>query len=252
MIFISFLSLAGILQRCGEISLNFKIMKKLILGLAFAGSLLVNAQEKTKSSSPITFGVKAGFNASTLSKADQYDNDQKLKPGFNAGVFVNIPVAQKFSIQPEILFNQLGSKTEERELYYVNSDKYKREADYKKNLNYLSIPVMVQYNILPQLYVEAGPEFSFLLGGKNKGDVTTTTTTGNTTVTETSSFSNKINKDFHNKFNFGIGIGAGYYFTQNFGVTARFTAGITDVYKHNSGDAIRNNAFQVGVAYKFK
>lgn len=212
----------------------------------------MNAQEKTKSSSPITFGVKAGFNASTLSKADQYDNDQKLKPGFNAGVFVNIPVAQKFSVQPELLFNQLGSKTEEREDYYINADRYRRVADYKKSLNYLSIPVMVQYNILPQLYVEAGPEFGFLLGGKNKGDITTTRNSGNTTVTETTTISDKIVKDLHNTFNFGIGIGAGYYFTQNFGVTARFTAGITDVYKHNTGDAIRNNAFQVGVTYKFK
>ncbi|MDQ0064771.1 porin family protein [Chryseobacterium lathyri] len=227
-------------------------MKKLILGLAMAASLSVNAQEKTKSSTPVTFGVKAGFNASTLSKVDQYDNDQTLKPGFNAGVFANIPVAEKFSIQPELLFNQLGSKTEEREVYYINSDRYKREVDYKKTLNYLTIPVMVQYNILPQLYVEAGPEFGFLLGGKDKGDITTVKTSGNTTNTQATTFSEKIVKDLYNKFNFGIGIGAGYYFTQNFGVTARFTAGITDIYKENSSDAVRNNAFQVGVAYKFK
>jgi opacity protein-like surface antigen len=227
-------------------------MKKLILGLTIAASLSVNAQEKTTSSSPVTFGVKAGFNASTLSKVDQYDNDQKLKPGFNAGVFANIPVAEKFSIQPELLFNQLGSKTEEREVYYVNSDKYRREVDYKKTLSYLAVPVMVQYNILPQLYVEAGPEFGFLLGGKDKGDITTVKTSGNTTTTQSTSFSEKIVKDLHNKLNFGIGIGAGYYFTQNFGVTARFTAGITDIYKENSSDAVRNNAFQVGVAYKFK
>ncbi|MDQ0781729.1 porin family protein [Chryseobacterium sp. W4I1] len=226
-------------------------MKKLILGLAITGSFLATAQEKTKSASPVTFGVKAGFNASTLSKADQYDNDQKLKPGFNAGIFAHIPVAEKFSIQPELLFSQLGSKTEEREVYYINSDRYSRDLDYKKTLNYLTLPVMVQYNILPQLYVEAGPEFGLLLGGKNKGDITVARNSGNTTTTETTTFSEDIVKDLHNKFNFGIGIGAGYYFTQNFGVTARFTAGITDIYKHNSGDAIRNNAFQVGVAYKF-
>ncbi|MCT2409211.1 PorT family protein [Chryseobacterium antibioticum] len=226
-------------------------MKKLILGLAFAGSLLVNAQEKTeqKSTSPITFGVKAGFNASTLSTYDGYDNDQKMKAGFNAGVFVNIPVAEKFSVQPELLFNQLGSKIEERN---SSSNSYRMEYDYKKTLNYLSVPVMVQYNILPQLYVEAGPEFGFLLGGKDKGEFTAIKTSGNTTTTETTTFSDKIVKDLHNRFNFGIGIGAGYYFTQNFGVTARFTAGITDIYKENSGNAIRNNAFQVGVAYKFK
>ncbi|WP_099767222.1 hypothetical protein [Chryseobacterium sp. 52] len=41
--------------------------------------------------------------------SDGFYNDQKLKAGFNAGVFVHIPVAEKFSIQPELLFSQLGS-----------------------------------------------------------------------------------------------------------------------------------------------
>lgn len=228
-------------------------MKKLILGLAFAGSLLVNAQEKTKSSSPVTFGVKGGFNASTLTKSDDgYDNDQKLKPGFHAGVFVNIPVAAKFSVQPEVLFNQLGSKTEDKYTFRSPSQTFTQEYDYKMTLNYFAVPVMVQYNILPQLYVEAGPEFGLLLGGRSKGDETHTETIGGTTVTTTNEYSNKIPMKLYNKFNFGIGIGAGYYFTQSFGVTARFTAGITDIIKDNGGDAVRNNAFQVGVAYKFK
>lgn len=229
-------------------------MKKLFLGLALVGSLFTYAQEKekTKSTSPVTFGVKAGLNATTLTKADNYDNDQKLKAGFHAGVFVNIPVAEKFSIQPELLFSQLGSKTEDSYTYYSDNYRFRQEYDYKLNLNYITLPVMVQYNILPQLYVEAGPEFGLLLGGRSKGDRTLTETTGNITTTKTEKFSDKIPTKIYNKFNFGIGIGAGYYFTENFGVTARFTAGVTDIFKNNSGDAIRNNAFQVGVAYKFK
>lgn len=232
-------------------------MKKLFVGLAFAGSLFINAQEKTKSSSPITFGVKAGFNATTISRNDEkdnyYDNDQKMKAGFNAGVFVNIPVAEKFSVQPELLFSQLGSKSEAR---YRNSEGNQTvtvEANDKINLNYLALPVMVQYNILPQLYVEAGPEFGFLLGGKSKGDVTITERSGNFTSYQSEKYSDKINMDRFNRFNVGIGVGAGYYFTPQFGVTARFTAGLTNIMKDNF-DAFkaRNNAFQVGVAYKFK
>ena len=49
----------------------------------------------------------------------------------------------------------------------------------------------------------------------------------------------------YNKFNFGIGIGAGYYFTQNFGVTARFTAGITGIFKNDYGSKVKNNAFSL-------
>ncbi|KMQ58789.1 hypothetical protein ACM40_17560 [Chryseobacterium sp. BLS98] len=228
-------------------------MKKLILGLALTGSLLVNAQEKTKSSLPVTFGVKAGFNGSTLTKSSgEYDNDTKLKAGFNAGVFANIPVAEKFSIQPELLFNQIGSKGEDKYKFYSSYQIFTQEYDYKLTLNYIALPVMVQYNILPQLYVEAGPEFGILLGGKSKGESTYTETSGNTTTTGTQTYSNKIPMGLYNKFNFGIGIGAGYYFTQNLAATARFTAGITDIIKDNPGDAIRNNVFQIGLAYKFK
>ncbi|SDI98796.1 porin family protein [Chryseobacterium jejuense] len=234
-------------------------MKKLFIGVAFAGSLFINAQEKTKSSSPITFGVKGGLNLSTVSEDSNYseyhDDENKMKAGFHAGVFVNIPVAQKFSIQPELLFSQLGAKIEERERFLVGDYSYRREADYKANFNYLVLPVMVQYNILPQLYVEAGPEFGYLLGGRFKGDDVTTIrkSVNSPTVTTRESLSEKLDTDLYNRFQFGIGIGAGYYFTQNFGVTARFTAGITNIMDNGDSDyKIRNNALQVGVAYKFK
>lgn len=235
-------------------------MKKLFVGLAFAGSLLINAQEKTKSSSPITFGVKGGLNASTISRSnnntytDGYNNDDdKLKVGFHVGVFANIPVAEKFSIQPELLFSQIGSKVEERFTYVGSTSGFTSSSEYKVNLNYLTLPVMVQYNILPQLYVEAGPEFGYLLGGTAKGDDTTIQTKGNSTTTSVKSFSKDLPMEIYRRFNFGVGIGAGYYFTQNFGVTARFTAGLTNIMKGDVGDyKARNNAFQVGVAYKFK
>ncbi|SIT23062.1 Outer membrane protein beta-barrel domain-containing protein [Chryseobacterium ureilyticum] len=239
-------------------------MKKLFTGLAFMGVLFLNAQEKKQSTSPISYGVKGGFNASNLSRTDmdrynygsQYEeqnNDDRLKPGFHAGVFVNIPVAQKFSIQPELLFSQLGSKAEERYRYASGGSIYKRNVDFTTNLNYLTLPIMVQYNILPQLYVEAGPEFGLLIGGKLKGDMSVEERSGSQINTYRDSFSNKLVMDFYNRFNFGLGVGAGYYFTPKFGVTARFTAGITNVMKNTDSDyKVRNNALQVGVAYKFK
>lgn len=108
-----------------------------------------------------------------------YDNNEKIKAGFHTGVFANIPVSYKFSIQPELLFSQLGSKSDYN--YRTSSGNYRitQHYDYSTILNYLSLPVMVQYNILPQLYVEAAPEFGYLLGGKTKEGLTTIETTGN-------------------------------------------------------------------------
>ncbi|WP_114820091.1 porin family protein [Chryseobacterium sp. KLBC 52] len=231
-------------------------MKKLFAVLAITAGLSASAQEKQqpKAASPVTFGVKAGFNGSTFSRGERsdVDNSEKIKAGSHIGIFANIPVAEKFCIQPELLFSQLGSKTED--LFIHDSGDYftKQEYEYKTNLNYLTLPIMVQYNILPQLYVEAGPEFGLLLGGKIEGDGRNEIRYDNTTTVNSESFSDKISMKLYNKFNFGIGIGAGYYFTQNFGVTARFTAGITGIFKNDYGSKVRNNALQLGVAYRFK
>jgi hypothetical protein len=228
-------------------------MKKLFLGVAISLGSLAWAQEKTGSlsKSPVTFGVKGGMNISSLTDGsdDAYFNyERKAKIGFNAGVFANIPISDKFSIQPEILYNGLGSKIEST--IFFDIPEARMDGKETLSLSYLSVPIMFQYNIIPDLYVEAGPEFGFLLGGRSKYELTQTSNLDGSSSTQ--SYSDKIAMRMFNKFNFGIGLGAGYYFTQNLAVTARFTAGITDVYKLNTGDAVRNNAFQVGLAYKFK
>ncbi|MDQ0781730.1 porin family protein [Chryseobacterium sp. W4I1] len=211
-------------------------MKKLILGLAVTASSLAFAQQTpTSSSNPVTFGVKGGMNVSSLSKDEGLD-DQKSKIGFNAGVFANIPVAESFSVQPEVLYSQYGAKSD----YTVLGNKYSSST----KLDYIAVPVMFQYNLIPNLYVEAGPEFGFLVSAKNK---IKNETNGNSSTSDNY-------KDDLKTFNFGIGLGAGYYFTQNFGITARYVAGLTDIAKDrpNGSDSVKNNVFQVGLAYKFK
>jgi len=196
-------------------------MKKLILGFAIAMSSLTFAQEKAeKTSSPVRFGIKAGLNVSSVN-----DDEFKAKAGIYGGVFANIPVASSFSVQPEVLYSGMGAKLEDA-------------SDVRLNLDYISVPVMFQYNVLPELYLEAGPQFSFAISKKLKGD-------GGTLDVD----------DAIKGFDFGIGLGAGYYIAQGFGVTARFVAGVSDIAEDNNlndnDDAIRNSVFQVGVAYRF-
>ncbi|MGL6125656.1 opacity protein [Chryseobacterium artocarpi] len=209
-------------------------MKKLILGLAVTAGTLAFAQQ-TNSSNPVSFGVKGGMNVSSLSKDSGLD-DQKSKIGFNAGVFANIPVATSFSIQPEVLYSQYGNKSD----FTALGTKYSAST----KLDYIAVPVMFQYNALPNLYLEAGPEFGFMVSAKNK---LKNESNGDSTTSDNY-------KDNFNTFNFGIGLGAGYYFTPNLGITARYVAGLTDIAKNrpSGSDAVRNNVFQVGLAYKFK
>lgn len=220
-------------------------MKKLILGMALTAGSLAFAQTTTTtttttrttsmSDNAVRFGVKAGMNVSSLSK-DAALEDQGSKIGFNAGVFATIPVATSFNIQPEVLYSQYGDKYDE--VYLGN--RYSRA----RHLDYITVPVMFQYNFVPNFYVEAGPEFGFLVSAKNKFK----NETNNNTLNQSANY-----KDDLNTFNFGLGLGAGYYFTDNIGITARYVAGLSDIAKNRpaNGDAVRNNVFQVGLAFKF-
>jgi hypothetical protein len=152
---------------------------------------------------------------------------------------MNAPLAENFSIQPEVLYNDLGSK-----ITYGQND----NNSYSTNLGYISVPVMFQYNATPEFYLEAGPQFSFLVNAKNKlkdGN-------NNTLVNDWT----KLAKDNLNTFDFGLGLGAGYYFTPQLGLTARYVAGMTKIGKDDNvyGQPYKdskNNVFQVGLAYKF-
>ena len=218
-------------------------MKKLILGLAVTAGSLAFAQTTTTTtstrsmSSDVRFGIKAGMNVSSLSKDGSLE-DQGSKIGFNAGVFATIPVAESFSIQPEVLYTQYGDKYDYRAP--VTNDR----ISYARHLDYVAVPVMFQYNFVPNFYVEAGPEFGLLVSAKNK----LKNESNNDPLNTSGNY-----KDDLNTFNLGIGLGAGYYFTDNIGITARYTAGVTDVNKDrpNGSDAVRNNNFAVGLAYKF-
>lgn len=205
-------------------------MKKIFQGLAiiagtfaFAQSTSTSTEATTPStSSKIKFGLKAGLNISTLSNMDM-----KSKAGFYGGVFANIPVAKDFSVQPEVLYSAAGAKG-------------KGDTNTQLNLEYLSVPVMFQYKALPNLYVEAGPQFNFLIDARLKKSAST------------GAFKNATQS-----FDFGIGLGAGYYFTKNIGVNVRYTAGLSDIvktkyqYGYDREGSVKNGVFQVGINYKF-
>ena len=202
------------------LTIKFNTMKKLLVIGAVALFGIMNAQ---------TFGVKAGANFSSVNGITGLD--QKGKIGFYAGILMNAPIAAEFSIQPEVLYSNLGAKTS-------------GDIASSIHLDYISVPVMFQYNVLPQLYIEAGPQFSFLLDSRVTSDNAEIEQAGNELV----------KKDNLKGFDFGAGLGAGYFFTPNIGLTARYVAGFTDIAKNRAGDdsnRARNNVFQLGLAYKF-
>ncbi|PWW29885.1 MULTISPECIES: porin family protein [unclassified Chryseobacterium] len=199
-------------------------MKKQLLSLCIVAGTMAFAQ----STDGPKLGIKAGGNLSGIS-----GSEMKSKVGFYTGAFVNIPVSDAFNLQPEIVYSQQGAKVKGD--YDMGTYTIK---NMQQNFSYINVPVMLQYNATPEFYLEAGPEFGFLVNAQAKGDIDGQTYKGN-------------NKDSFRTFNFGAGIGLGYRFTPNIGVNIRYIAGLTDTLKFGLGETSKNTNFQLGVNYYF-
>ncbi|MDO5637902.1 MAG: porin family protein [Myroides sp.] len=210
-------------------------MKKItltLLGLvAFSTSAL--AQQEVK------FGPKAGVNFATVNGKDT--DEAKMMIGFHVGAFAEIKFNEQFAIQPEILYSAQGSKYEGT----FNNVEYKYD--------YINVPILAKYYIVPSFAVEAGPYVGFLMSAKAEGTI-------NYMGENVSIDSDE--KDFSNSIDFGVGAGVSFNLENGFFVGARYNLGLTKIGKENSQtiggveisrEALdtKNGVIQVGVGYKF-
>ena len=107
-----------------------------------------------------TIGAKAGAN---LNKIDGKSFKEEFNTSYHAGGFAIIGLGQKFSLQPEVLWNQTISKTD-TSLKQIPSDAFSAFKNGEVKLDYLSIPVLLNYKFIGTfLTLQAGPQFSILL-----------------------------------------------------------------------------------------
>lgn len=100
----------------------------------------------------ISGGIKAGLNlADQKFSGDGFSIDTKVKPGVHVGGFLTVMFSEKLGLQPEVLFSMQGAK--------FDSD----FLDGQTNFNYLTVPVLVRYNISEMFSLHAGPQVGFLL-----------------------------------------------------------------------------------------
>jgi len=103
-------------------------------------------------------GVKAGAN---ITKVDGKSFKEQFEYGYNVGGFAEIKLSDKFSFQPEVLFNQYTSTLDSsyKSIYenVITSDQS------KVKLNYLTIPLLLDYKFLGPIHLQAGPQFGILM-----------------------------------------------------------------------------------------
>lgn len=219
-------------------------MKKLLLcaALLVGAVCTAHAQEQKK----ISFGVRMGFNASSLSTAgDLKGVEYKCRPGFHVGAVMDYNIAKNLYLQPGLYFTQRGGNWEEKDEGNSCSEKI--------NMNYIQIPVTVAYR-LPvgenlNIDLNAGPYVAIGIGGTIKtrysedGEVMT-----DKVNVFKSSTDDEAGGDF-SRFDAGLRFGAGVHI-KRFYVGLAYDLGVTSLSK-DKDEKIRNGSFQVSLGYNF-
>ena len=101
-------------------------------------------------------GGKIGTNISQITGRSF---DQGFQWGFSAGAFAELNFTSKWGIQPEVLFNQTQTQTASN-----FNDVYEQGINSRSvSLNYLSIPILLSWKIVPLLSIQVGPQFGILM-----------------------------------------------------------------------------------------
>jgi hypothetical protein len=115
------------------------------------------------------FGLKGGLNFSTIAG----DLTNGINPRFSgqAGIFVNFEFSDKFNIQPEFFYSSQGFRfNTDLDFIQTANNPVLNEPDFKTavQFNFLSIPLMAQFEFNDVIALEFGPQFAFLLNQVTK------------------------------------------------------------------------------------
>ena len=212
-------------------------MKNLFLA-TIVGFLSITTIYAQADDTTTQFGVKGGVNLANITGDDVGDLDSRTS--FYLGLFMEIPISERFSFQPEVLYSGQGFTMISR-----GQDNIFDVADnVEYQLNYIQVPLMAKFYLVKGLHIEAGPQFGFKVN--EEIDYKPASEGGDVVInTEDSQIKG---------FDTNVALGAGYKFDNGFLVSARYTHGLTNIFKDNSFfqnvDA-KNSVWQFGVGFSF-
>ena len=174
--------------------------KAVLFLLVLFGSSTVTAQPGFKLHG---WGLIAGANFSKLNfDRVPFPPLSPLTTSFEAsprfGLFTNMQLFKNFSLRNEYLYSQVKNRVKS------TGEQYR--------LNYISLPVLLNYQLVPKISVLAGPEFGLLLDAEKKENNITKNITHDT-----------------EERSFGFVGGVGYAISSRISLHARYQHGINHI-----------------------
>jgi len=128
-------------------------MKKSIL--LFTVSLcFLFAQAQIKTTYPVSGGLLGHMNFSSfkVSGSNSSGIDYNMHSGWGAGAWLNFPVSQGFSIEPQFIYDRHNYKIESNSLLLMNDG----------HISYFSVPILLKIGLGKSLSFNFGPQFDFV------------------------------------------------------------------------------------------
>ncbi len=191
-------------------------MKNKILLAAFLLTMSV--------SSVFAQGFKAGIKAGAdIHKIDGKPFTDQFSYGYHLGGFAQVNLTSKWGIQPEVLFSQVNVDT---------SSKFSAVYDFnsvsKVKLQYLKIPILLNYSPNPFVSLQVGPQYGILMD-QNSGLVTN-------------------GKNAFSKGDFSM-IGGLQLNISKIKIYGRYAVGLNNINDIDNQDKWKNQNIQVGIGY---
>jgi len=166
----------------------------------------------------ISGGVKAGLNlANQTFSGNGYTTSPNFLPSFHGGGYVTAMFTDHFGLQPELLYSIQGAKSGEEKL----------------SLAYITVPVLVRYNVNNLLSFHAGPQVGLLTSAKHKYGSESVDIKDDVTGTD-----------------IGIAAGVGIDLPMKLNFSFRFVKGLSNINDTGSSTNQKNYNLQFSVGYK--
>ncbi len=208
--------------------LNTQNMKRiLILSFVLISALAANAQ---------SLGGRVGVNFSNIIKTGDSDFKTDFKPGVHAGLTLDIPLVDRLSFAPELMYSQKGYKTN-------GSSLLGGDYDYSVTSHFVEVPILLKIKAASGFNIHLGPQISFL----------TSTTESFKTGSDEYRKERKEENDKLKKSILGGVIGAGFNIGTKTSLVARYAL---DFQKNNEDGTsevplYKNQVIQLGLGFNF-
>jgi len=177
----------------------------------------------------VRVGITGGLNVANTVDAYNSNFSTAAIAGFNAGLFLDLPLVYPLSFEPEVLYSQKG---------YAAVTTY---GNFTQRSNYIDVPLLLKFKL--------SPTFNFLVGPQIAIPVSTTNTYDNgfdvTAQQYYNTYGQKTILD-------GV-VGVSFDLSRDVELRARYTIDLQPNEQNASyGGDYRNQVWQIGLGFKFE